>query len=181
MQYPIQDDALRRCLKFFGLRSIIEPHNYEATVSPVVMVGDLGQVQSAVTVSSITVSGNLADFPSPPKDESWRVLGFCGLYNQSAGAVAGNLRFTVRGWGASAGTILLLPFYIDQIATDVTEDTWHAVALNTSVRFLCTLRNPFIITPGQIIAANPGGDGTRTVTDLILLVNKLGGVLSELD
>lgn len=182
MNYPIQDDSLRRVLRFFGLRSITDPHDYEAVVRPVVTVGDLGQVQSAITnAGPIAVSGNLADFPVPPKDESWRLIGMCGLYSQSAGAVAGNLRFTVRDWGSSAGTILLLPFMVDQVATDLVEDTWHAVALNTSVRFSAFFRNPIIIGPGQHIAANPGGDGTRTVSDLILLVNKLGGVLSELD
>ena len=181
MKYPSQDDALRRVLAYFGLRSITSPHDYEATVIPTVSVGDLGQVQSAITRTSINVVSNLADFPAPPAGESWRILAFGGLYTQAAGAVAGNLRFTVRDWGSSAATVLLLPFFVDQIAGDVTEDTWHPVTLNTSVRFMGYLRNPFIIGPGQRIAANPGGDGTRTVTDLILLVNKLGGSLSELD
>jgi len=182
MQYPIQDDPLRRVLRFFGLRSITAPHDYEATVSPIVIVGDLGQVQTAITnVGPITVAGNLADFPAPPKDESWRILGFGGLYNQSAGAVAGNLRFTIRDWGASAGTVMLLPFYVDQIVGDTQEQTWHPVTLNTSVRFWNMFRTPIVIGPGQRVAANPGGDGTRTVTDLIVLVQKLGGALSELD
>lgn len=174
--FQIQDEQLKRVLRFFGLRSKV-PHDYENVVRPMIQVGDLGMPQSIKTSAGGTVASNIFDCFTTPSDESWRILAMTGTLTQAGGTIAPVYRVVIRDW--SSTSLLPMPLYQDGVTTESTQQTG---TLNGAVRFTAWLRQPIIVGPNQRITLNTSaGDGTLTVGATILLVNRLGGVLAELD
>lgn len=174
----IQDDAFRRVLRFLGLRSRLE-HEYESTVRPVLVVGDLGQPTSVIETAGGVLAGGLLTLFTVPQGESWRLLAMTGTLTQAGGAVAGTFRLILADW--STTQFIPVPFYTDQNLT-LGEQTAQSFTLNSANRYSVWHRSKIILGPGQRVRINTAtADGTLTAGAAIIIVQKLGGVLTEVD
>lgn len=85
MNILIQDDIIRRCLNFFGLRGVVQ-HNYENTILPTVSIGDLSQPTKISQVNLGPFAGSVPLF-TVPTGETWRLIMAQLILTQSGGTV----------------------------------------------------------------------------------------------
>src|SRR5262245_58316068 len=125
MQLRIQDDILRRCLDFFGLRGVV-PHDYESTILPTVNIGNLGQPTKYQL--SVGTSVN-SPWGAVPAGKCWRPLVATGSVVQAGGTVA-----IVYGISVALNGVLSMrfPFFRAQSnAADTSSDNLkRAMTLN---------------------------------------------------
>jgi hypothetical protein len=170
MLHLIQDEIIKRALDFFGLRGVVQ-HGYEATVLPVIQIGDLGQR----TLSLQSTTSVAAPFANCPTGKVWRPIAFSGRITQTGGTVGITLSFAIGGLGNSG---LLLPF---QSAPSGTADNnppslKKTFTLNTVNDVTIVFPQDLLIPAGNslfgILAA---GDGTITLSSgSPFLVHELG-------
>lgn len=172
MKFQIQDDIIRRALDFFGLRGVV-PHEYEATVVPVTVIGDL---DGPTIVQRFTNVTDGSPFCTVPQGESWRLLSVHGLHTQSAATTA-------------VQTILVAqvpePVNTHRFAgfTDIAaavEQLRITFGLNLTNHFLYRMPPKTIIGPNsRVFFANFQGDGTITSTGVVVY-QRLGEKLVDL-
>jgi hypothetical protein len=167
----IQDDIIRRCLDFFGLRGVVT-HAYEQTVLPVVIIGDLGQPTRLILSNSTSINNPWIPVPT---GKCWRPLYASGQITQAAGTVA---RVYSIGWqnnGLLAGNF---PFFAAQstVANTVGEIIERLMVLNSTDNFVIKFPPGLILPAGSIVSAFAlAGDGTTTIQlGASLVVQELG-------
>jgi len=172
MRYQIQDDIIRRCLDFFGLRGPID-HEYEATVTPVVLVGDLSQPTIARRFAAITDGNPLVTVPD---GECWELISLTASHTQAGGAVAAHLLLIAQ----LPEPINIYRFIgITDIAASV--PSLRVITTLNATNF-CTWNFPARTTVSsntRIFTANYQGDGTLTMTGVVVY-RKLGERLLEI-
>lgn len=176
MNFGIQDDIIKRAIDFFGLRGVI-PHDYEATVLPVVSIGNLGQR----TIALQSTTDPAVPFANCPTGKVWRPIAFSGRITQAGGAVAVTIAFTIGGLG-NVG--LVLPFFSAPSGTAST----NGVQLRQTFGLNTVNDVTLLFPPGLLIPAGSSfngllsaGNGTITLSSgSILLVHELGEGLVSL-
>jgi hypothetical protein len=180
MLHLIQDDIIRRALDFFGLRGVI-PHQYEATIVPVLVVGETG---SPLILQRPTPPLNpLADIWLVPPGESWHPILLAGTLTQAAAVTTARWRLQfLSASGASFGT-QNLPALWDSLATfSVGEATLFTPAINQQTNFTVRFPKDFTMGPGSRITfiAAPG-DGVVTIEpQSFLMYQRVGERMVEL-
>jgi len=171
MLHTIQDDILKRVLDFFGLRNFV-PHEYESTIFPVVLVGNLEQPQIQQTGIDTLLS---TDHFTVPTGETWVPLWHSAGVVQSAGTVGGTMEMQVLSGPAPTFTRIRIPFFA---GVGLGETLRHAQTLNTTQRYFCIFPPGMLLGPGsRVQLAQTGGDGSFTyvtTTDNVLCYRHLG-------
>jgi hypothetical protein len=170
MNFPIQDEIIKRAIDFFGLRGVL-PHDYEATVLPIVSIGDLGQR----TLSLQSGASFTQPFPLVPSGKVWRPIAFSGRVNQSGGVAAIVLQWTIQGLG-NVG--MQIPYFMSPSnASDLSgEQIKRTFTLNIATDIFVRFHRDLLIPAGGTFAPILfAGDGTITLsTGSMLLVHELG-------
>lgn len=171
MSIQIQDDILRRCLDFFGLRGVVT-HSYEQTVLPTVNIGDLGQPTRLIRSTNTSIN---SPWGAVPLNKSWRPIYAAGQITQAAGAAA---RVYAIGWQWNAIQQGLFPFWAAQstVGNTVGEIITRLMVLNTTDNFVVKFPPNFILPAGAIIdLIGLAGDGTTSIVlGAQLLVHEFG-------
>jgi hypothetical protein len=151
----INDDIIRRTLNFFGLRGEVK-HEYQPTVLPVVVIGDLSQ--PAKWVTNIQVGTQLMH--TVPKGETWKIMEIAGSVIQAAGATA--LTYGILLELASGSVITMhVPFW--PRATVEVERIQRTITLNGTETFTARLPKPIYLPSEARMSINQiAGDGTIT-------------------
>lgn len=176
MLQAIQDEVIKRALDFFGLRGPVT-HDYESTILPTVLIGDLGQR----TISLQSGSSFTAPWASCPTGKVWRPIMASGRISQSGGAVAPIFHLALSGLGDPG---FWIPFYVSQALTANTngQQIRHAVTLNSVFDFTVVFPHDLLIPGGGSIGFGlAAGDGTLALSSgSVLLVHELGeGLVSR--
>ncbi|MGL5934723.1 MAG: hypothetical protein ACRCZI_03770 [Cetobacterium sp.] len=171
MAHLIQDDIIRRALDFFGLRGVVQ-HGYEPIVSPVVVIGDLGQPTRMILSTNTSIND---PWGAVPKNKCWRPIYASGTITQAAGAVA---RTYAIGWQHNGVLAGLFPFFRSQDtgADTVGENIHRTMTLNSTDNWVVRFPQNLLIPAGAIISLFAiAGDGTTSITlGARLMVQELG-------
>jgi len=171
MALPIQDDIIRRALDFFGLRGVVT-HEYQQTVIPVVVIGDLGQPQRLILSTSTNIN---SPFGAVPTGRCWRPIYWFGSVTQAAGTVA---RTYAIGWQFNGLLRGQFPFYRSTSNGNDTlnENIQRQMTLNTTDNFLVNFTPGILLPAGSILSILAlAGDGTTTTPlGSTLVVEELG-------
>lgn len=176
MNFKIQDDIIRRALDFFGLRGVV-PHDYEATVLPVSVIGNLEQPAIVRIVSGPLVSGT--DLMIVPPGETWKPLLFAGLITQTAGTTSPRYRLNAL---QVAGYNFDLRATFASLTTSSTEVLAFSAGLNQQTRFYCDFGNDVLMPEGMSLQfIQTGGDGVIVASNqTFLMYRRLGERLVNL-
>ncbi|MGH8755347.1 MAG: hypothetical protein ACREU0_05905 [Burkholderiales bacterium] len=171
MSVAIQDDILRRCLDFFGLRGVIT-HNYEQTVIPVVLIGDLGQPTRLILSNSTNINN---PWGAVPTGKCWRPLYIFAAITQAAGTVA---RTYGVGWQSNGIQQGQFVFYhsLNNGNNVQNENIQRQMVLNTTDNVIVKFPPGFLLPSGAIIDFLAlAGDGTTSIAlGATLMVQELG-------
>ena len=170
MLHTVQDDSLKRVLDFLGLRGVVI-HDYESTVLPVILVGDVGQPTEYR--DPLTVNGPGLDNWIVDAGETWRPIILAGTLIQSAGAVG-----PIWGWdwltGASPTfTRVPLPAIWGTIALRPAAETLtFTPAVNSTTNFIIRFPREMLMGSGSRIQWSSGpGDGALSIGSAKLLLH----------
>jgi hypothetical protein len=150
---PIQDDYFRRITDMFGLRGHV-PHNYEETVSPVVIAASMCQPTNVA--QGLLVSGTVWTVPT---GECWKPIVMGGQFTQTGGTIAltAVMRLNLKGAGTVAR--IVLPCYFSSLAGGPALRATNT--LNTPMDFYHEFADNVLLNPGTTIEfAVAAGDGT---------------------
>ena len=176
MLQAIQDEVIKRALNFFGLRGPVT-HDYESTVLPVVVIGDLGQPTLSLQSGSLITS----PWPLVPNSKVWRPIMASGRITQSGGTIAPVLHCSIQGLGLPG---FWIPFYLAQALTAGTSGVQIRQAATLNSVFDFTVVFPpdlFIPAGGSVVFGLAAGDGTLSLSSgSVLLVHELGEGLVSL-
>jgi hypothetical protein len=171
MAQQIQDDILRRCLDFFGLRGVVT-HAYEETVLPVVLIGDLGQPTRLILSNNVSINN---PWIAVPTGKCWRPLYASGQITQAAGTVA---RVYSIGWQLNSILAGNFPFFAatSNVANTVSEIIERLMVLNTTDNFVVRFPPGLILPAGSILSLFAlAGDGTTSIPlGASLVVQEIG-------
>lgn len=168
--YAVQDDIVRRALDFFGLRGFI-PHDYETTIQPIVILGNLEQPQ--IQTDNFLNSTPSTDLFLVPAGELWKPLSLAFAVTQSAGTVAPSYAV---GYLSSSGATFFQQRIPAYFGSNVGDSLSFNASLNGTTRFYVRFPDNLLMPPGsrlQYLA--PTGDGTFSlVAEGGLIYRRLG-------
>lgn len=171
--HTIMDQQFKRVLDYLGLRGLV-PHEYESTVLPVVVVGEMQQ--PSLIAEAINIAGGTAIF-TVPAGESWEILAIGGLASQAAGTVA--YRFGLHWYDSNSARSFQVPIFAE--SDSVGEVMSCTLTLNGTRRWLQRPSPKFIVGQGfQLAALNIAGDGTRQNNFVWLMYRRHGERLTDL-
>jgi hypothetical protein len=166
------DQILRRVLDYLGLRGVVQ-HEYEQTVVPTLMIGDLSQTVLVREALNIPVGNAIFTVPA---GETWEIVALGGISNQTIGAVA--FRWSLTWNDVNTGRNFLVPFWQEVDNTGEVLSITHT--LNTNKRWSARPIKQMLVAEGyQLQQVGLAGDGTRTMANGWVMYRKFGERLVE--